>query len=370
MGPQPMSSRRWIAIVVAVAAVSGSGCSASGGKGARPVAPERPTDAPTVILDADEFGALVLDGPRRTYLGVRRDTGVVWRDRAASDGASATCVTRCPDAVISSNIDSRNSIEVADPQPRLVLAGHFQPLTAAQGHKRHVLTAAGPDDFVLGAGNVSAGWWLEVHAPGLPVTRIPVGGPRTSWQDSASGRSALAITAVYGADSEARWFERTAAGWRPVGSVARVAGFHSCVSPDGGHALLLAQRPALLDRTGTLTPVTDLVGGSVCAFAGTGGLVGELSQEIGTGGTASRARLRGFDRAGTTRWSRDGRSVGSVAGDSTSVLAAYVTEGTLYEVDIRDGTVIRTFPGVLAAHYTGDGTLVVVRVDGNLSWIL
>ncbi len=97
-----------------------------------------------------------------------------------------------------------------------------------------------------------------------------------------------------------------------------MAGFHACVSPDGAQALLLAQRPALLDHAGVLTPVTDLVGGSVCAFAGAGGLVGELAQEIGTGGGASRVRLRGFDRAGTTRRSRDGRSVVSVTADPTS----------------------------------------------------
>jgi hypothetical protein len=57
---------------------------------------------------------------------------------------------------------------------------------------------------------------------------------------------------------------RTDQGWQPGGSTQRVTGVAACVAPDGSRALLLGQRPAVLDRDGNQRPLTDLESAGTC----------------------------------------------------------------------------------------------------------
>lgn len=352
------------AALAAAALALSAGCTAAVDQ---PAAPGPPSAGPPVflVLDADPHGAIVLNGARDRYEGVARGSGPVWDDAAAvRAGSMVSCLARCPDVVFSSGTASLNSPGASDPVPQVVIGG--RPRTWPVGHtpKRTVLSARGLDDYVLSAGGPTTGWWLELHAPGRPVARIDVGGARTSWQPSADGRHALAITVVPGGRNEARWFDRHRDTWRPA-ATARVAGFVACVAPDGGRALLLGQRPALLDRTGAQHPITDLVSGGACAFAAAGGLVAELAASP----RGRTTRLRAFGADGRPLWGRDLAGEASVTADRTAARVAYVHDGRLYEVDLARGADLRRVPDVAAARYDGAGTLVVVGPDGTVRWL-
>ena len=321
-----------------------------------------------VILDADRDGAVLLDGARRTYRGVRRDAGVVWEDRsAAGTAAMVTCLATCPDAAVSAGIESLSSPAVPDPDPAAWIGGQLRPLAVALAHKRQILTASGPDDYVLATGDPNGGWRLELQGRGRPVTALAVGGFRTSWQESADGTHALAITIVPGAaGNEARWFSRTAGAWRMTGAMSRVTGFLACVAPDGSRAVLLGQRPALLDRAGGVLSVTDLVTGGACALGAGGGLIVELAQ---TGEGTSRSRVRAVDSTGATRWRRDLAHAADVVADPTGSRVGYLADGVLHVLDATTGTELRTIADVTAARYDAAGDLVVADRSGTVRWL-
>jgi hypothetical protein len=331
------------------------------------VTPAQPALVPpsanrTMLLAADEYGAVVFDGNHGSYRGVSRTGGQVWQDRdAVRDAGTVDCLARCPDVVVSTSLRSLNSPEVPDPAPRLIVAGEVRPMPNAAGHKRYVLTATGPDDFVLGAGSPAQGWWLELHGTGHTADRLPVSGPRTSWQQSADGRHAVALTAA-SESTEARWFTRSdnTRRWQQVGQVSSASGTRACVATDGSRALLLGRQPAFLDRAGNRSPAADLVVGSGCAFAADGSaIIVELAQ--GTGG--SRARIRVLDPTGATRWTHDLTDPASVTADPRGDRLAYVANGALHEFGGR------TIHNVVAARYTARGSLVAVGADRTVRWI-
>lgn len=323
-----------------------------------------------VILDGDEFGAVLLDGRHGTYRGVTRDGRLAWEDATTARAAGmVSCLARCPDAAISSSLRSLNSPAVPDPPPQLVVGGQVRELATIAERKRYVLTASAHDDYVLGAGSPATGWWLELHSRGREPLRIPVSGARTSWQESADGRHALAITATDAALREARWFDRTDGRWLPSGSAFPVDGFLGCVSPDGARAVLLAQAPAILDRAGVKRPLSDLVSAGACAFAGQGGIVAEFAQTVTHGEPGRRTRLRGFDSHGGQLWARDLASSAGITADPGAPRVAYVAMGQLHELDLHTGAELRTVRGVLAAQYAGHGEIITVGTDGVVHWL-
>jgi hypothetical protein len=323
--------------------------------------------SPGVFVGVDEYGAVFIDARRRRSLGILRDGTVAWQRRLdAREPGPIGCLARCPDAVFSGNAASANSPAMPDPTPEIVLAGQRQAFVAVPAAgKRRVLTARAADDFVLATGDAS-GWFLEAHH-GSEVTRIGVGGYHTAWAQSADGRHALAVTVVGIGTGEARWFDRRERGWvlDPITQATPVSGVDSCVSPDGQHAILLGQRPAVLGRDGRQTPITDLESAGTCAWAGAGGIVASLSTR--TGGELSQ--LRGFDGDGRQTWRRDVAGTVSVAANPVSGSAAYAALDALHEVDLSTGAELRTVRDVGSVRYDSTGALLVASPAGDVRWL-
>ena len=157
-----------------------------------------------IIIDADPHGTIMLDEQGR-YAGVRRDGTVAWREPAGAHAFGVvSCLTHCPDAVLSASLDAINSADIADPEPRLVVDGRWRRLARLDGHKRRILTASGVDQFLLATGDRNQ-WWLEIHDNGAAARRVRVGGFNSSWQESADGRHGFAVTSAPGGN-QARWF--------------------------------------------------------------------------------------------------------------------------------------------------------------------
>jgi len=327
--------------------------------------PGRPPTARLVA--ADPHGAVLLD-ERGQYVGVTRDGSIAWREPAGvRTYRVVSCLARCPDAVLSASLDAANAAAIADPVPRLVVGGQWRPLDALVGTKRRILTAESVEEFVLAGGEPAGGGWIEMHHPGVPVRRLPVGGFDSSWQRSADSRHALVITSVVGdnvSGNEARWLTHTGPGWRPVGAVMRVTGVTACVTPDGSRALLLGQRPAVLDRDGNQRSLTDLDSAGACAWARSGGIVAELS----AAGDGLRSRVRVVDDEDAVRWWQDVAGEVSVTADPTGSRVAYQADRVLHEIDTQRGVELRTIPGVQAARYDAHGDLVTIADDGAVRW--
>jgi len=347
---------RPIPSLVAVVAICAAGCAA----GERPP----PDPAPAIIVDADADGAVLFDGQQRAYLGVHRDGSLAWRVPAGPHTPTPSgCLAHCPDAALSGSAASANSASVPDPAPMFIVAGQQRALDVP-GVKRNVLTAAGPADYVLSTGDGSGQWWLEIHAGETVVRRVPVDGFHTSWQESVDRRHALAITTAATGRHAAQWFERGAGGWQPTAPSLPVAGATSCLQPDGDHALLIGQRPTILERGGGQADVTDLELAGTCALARTGGIVADLSQ--GTDGLRSDIRVFAGDRR--TTWHRAAAGEISVSADPTSTRVSYTSGGALHEFDAGSGAELRSLPGVRAARYNGTGDLVVWSTEG-IRWL-
>jgi hypothetical protein len=315
------------------------------------------------LVDADPHGAVLLD-ERGQYVGVTRDGTVAWREPAGVRAfSSVSCLARCPDAVLSASLHSANAAAVADPAPRLVAGGQWRSLDVPAGTKRRILAADSGKEFVLAGGEPAGGGWIELHQPGTPVRRLPVGGFDSTWHPSADGRHALAITSLVG-DNEARWLTRTGQGWQPAGATMRVTGVAACVTPDGSRALLLGQRPAVLDRAGNQRPLTDLELAGACAWARSGGIVAELSAT----GQGPRSRLRVVDDKYVVRWQRDVAGAVRMTADPTGSRVAYQTDRVLHEIHTQRGVGLRTIPGVQAARYDANGDLVTIADDGAVTW--
>ena len=257
-----------------------------------------------------------------------RDGATVWRTRVGAPIVG--CMRTCPQA-LPSTVD----------------------LT------RTVLWADSPDNTVSVKG-------AELNLAGH---RMRVGGQHTTWQTSADGQHALALTVLpVQENNEARWFDLTPGGWRLSAPVVTVAGprEHACVSPDGRTALLLGAAPSLLDRDGYQTEIAEIENARACAFTRSSAIV--VEPVSGTGGL-SRSRLRALNPAGAVIWRLD--FVGSVAvcGDVTSERVLYVLAGVLYEADVGRDLAQRSIPGVSAACFDGRGSLVVVDPAGTTRWI-
>jgi hypothetical protein len=315
-----------------------------------------------IIIDLDRYGVILLDSQAKLYRGIRRGHGEVWQLPASA--ALVSCLGECPNAALSSTVQSLNSPSTPDPVPSLVVEGTPAPLAEPVFHSRRILWGTSQKDLVLSVGSPVDGWRLTMaQHDGWRDT--PVGGANTTWQTSLDERHALAITTVPGGN-EARWFDRDpSAGWRQAGQTMTVKGLRACVSPDGQRAVLIGQRPVLLDRAGTQTPIGDLVAGGACAFNGASGLIAELAQ--GAGGLG-RSRVRAFDEAGRVFWSKDLDVAVTLCGAAGSPRAAYVGAGRLIEVDVVSGRELHTQDGLAAACYDETGQLVTVGPDATVDY--
>ena len=324
-----------------------------------------------MVVDADRYGAIVVDARGPTAIGVMRDGTVAWRsplDPAAPIPVS--CLARCPDAVLAVSAASAGSATVPDPDPVVIDADGRRALAVPAGSpeaaavKRQVLAADSATDFVLATAGTAGRATITLHRAG-EVHRVPVGGARSTWAADAAGRHALVVTTIAAARAEARWFVDSGAGWRPEGRTVPVTGNGSCVAPAGDRAIVLGQRPEFLDRGGSRTPVTDLGSVGTCAFAAAGGIAGELLQRP----AGPLSRLRAFDATGAVTWSADVTREARVTADPTGARVAYVAGGELRELDPGTGAALRTLPGVEAAHYDGDGSLVAVTPTLEVTWL-
>jgi hypothetical protein len=280
-----------------------------------------------VIIDADAHGAIIFGRRDSEYRGVSRDGATVWRRRVGPPIVG--CMKACPDA-IPSTFD----------------------LT------RTVLWAESPDNTVSVKG-------AELDLAGH---RMRVGGQHTTWQTSADGQHALALTTLpVQGNNEARWFDLTPGGWRLSAPVVTVPGprEHACVSPDGRTALLLGAAPSLLDRDGYQMRITEIENAGACAFTRSSAIVVE---PVSGAGGLSRSRLRALSPAGAVIWRLNFIGSAAVCGDVTSDRVLYVLAGVLHEAVVGLDVGQRTIPGVSAACFDGEGALVVVDPTGATYW--
>jgi hypothetical protein len=339
------------------------------GCAAEPVAPEVPAPGPAgpslVVVDVDAFGAIVIDRSKRSAFGVRRDGGVAWREPLGPRSAApVACLARCPDAVLSGRAGSTSSASTPEPEPAMIVAGRRQPLDAIDDVRRRVLAAGTPDDLVVAGGDGDGNTWLEFRR-GKNVDRVAVRGIHVSWNESADGAWALAIATDAAGSAEARWFARRAGPCHPFGQSIPVAAVDSCIDPAGRFALLLGQRPALLERAGGQRYVTNLQHASTCALATTGGIVAEMSVSL----AGEQARLCIVDSATSIVFSRDLSGAVTVSADPTSARVGYVAGSTFRQMDTRSGDQLPAIENVQAARYDGAGSLVVVNSNGAVEWL-
>jgi len=349
----------WRVAALATAALTGMLAVAMAGC-AGPAVTQSPADpAPEVLLiDADRSGAILLFF--KGYRGIRRDGTTAWQAEVGPDQPDAVgCLAACPDAILSGNALAANGPGTADPVPQLVLNGQRLPVDAPASLKRRILTANGPNDFVLAGGDAAGRGWLQVRR-GDATERLDLPGPRVAWSLSADSGTALSVQG-----KNALWFERRDGRWRPSGLTVTITGGGSCVSPDGTLALLLGQRPALLDRAGSLKPVGQLKFASDCAWSAQGFLVAEYG--LGGGGLTTRLEL--LSAAGEPVWAGSVAGESRVTADPRSARVAYVDGGWLVERDAVSGEELRRVPGVRAARYDGEGGLVVASPGGEVRWL-
>ncbi|HZM82980.1 MAG TPA: hypothetical protein VFC19_45265 [Candidatus Limnocylindrales bacterium] len=287
----------------------------------------RPPATNWAIIDADAHGAIIFGGPDNEYRGVRRDGTTMWFTKTGPPVVG--CMRVCPDA-IPSTLDFARSVLWAD---------SAQNMVSVKG--------------------------TELDLAGHPIR---VGGQYTSWQTSADGQHALALTTLaVRLNVEARWFDLTPGGWRLSAPVVTVPGprDRACVSPDGRRAVLLGQAPSLLERDGYQTKIPEIESASGCAFTRLHTLVVELA---GAGGL-NRSRLRALGPAGEVVWRLDFVGRVTVCGDVNSGRVLWVLAGVLYEADVGHEVTQRSIPGVSAACYDGGGGVVVVDPSGGARWL-
>jgi hypothetical protein len=280
------------------------------------------------IVDADAHGAIIFGGRDNEYRGVARDGTTVWSTKTGLPVVG--CMRVCPAAIPSTSDFARSVLWADSPQNMVSVKG---------------------TELDLG-GHV-----------------IRVGGQYTSWQTSADGQHALALTTLPALlTNEARWFDLTPGGWRLATPVATVPGprDRACVSPDGRSAVLLGEAPSLLDRTGYRVKIPEVETASGCAFTRRHAIVVELS--TGAGGL-TRSRLRALSQAGEVVWRLDFVGKVAVCGDVTSGRVVLLLGGVVYEADVGHDVAQRSVPGVSAACFDGGGGVVVVDPAGGVRWL-
>jgi hypothetical protein len=280
------------------------------------------------IIDADAHGAIVFGGPDSEYRGVDRNGMTVWRTKTGPPVVG--CMRVCPDA-IPSTLDFARSVLWAD---------SAQNTVSVKGTELDI------------AGHV-----------------IRVGGQYTSWQTSADGQHALALTTLpVRMNNEARWFDLTPGGWRLSATVMTVPGprDRACVSPDGRWALLLGASPSLLDRDGYQTKIPEIKRASGCGFTRSHALAVEFIEDAGG---LSRSRLLALSPRGEVVWRVDFVGRVKVCGDVTSGRVLWVLAGVLYESDVGHDVSQRSIPGVSTACFDGEGGVVAVDPSGSTRWL-
>lgn len=357
---------RRTAALLALLLATTAACASTG----KPPGPPMRSVVEFIVIDADQYGAIIADTRRAEFLGVSRDGTVAWRAPQATDAPDAVaCAGHCPAALLSGNAASQNADDIPDPPPVLIVGGHREPIGASTlpgRMKRHVLTATSTGDYVVTAGTPGK-WTLDAVRRGTAVAHTPVPGARATWAETPDRRHSLAV--VFDTDpnrSTAIWFTKTADGWRPdPGTAMPVVGSSACLASDGNRAMLLGGRPAVRFRDGHTQPVSEGEFVSDCAFAATGGILGSYGQDD----RGMTAQIRVFGPDGSVTWRVDKRATARVTADPVSARVAYAIDGTATEIDSTTGHVIRTIPDAFGARYDGAGALLVVDGDGNPRWL-
>ncbi|HWC27330.1 MAG TPA: hypothetical protein VG474_12155 [Solirubrobacteraceae bacterium] len=129
----------------------------------------------------------------------------------------------------------------------------------------------------------------------------------TTFQVSANGRRALAVSLLASSGSVRRWFRRTGDGWAPLGVPARSTALSGCLATDGSRALLLGEEVAWASPASRAErPVRGLTAeerqnAGACALSPAGAAIAVLREHTGRrqtsivlldGGGAVRARRR------------------------------------------------------------------------------
>jgi hypothetical protein len=266
--------------------------------------------------------------------------------------AVAIAVTACS-AEAGERLDSALIID-ADPDGAIIYDGKEKAYLGVRRDGSVAWRTPGGPDARVPAGCLAR----------CPETTHSVGGTNISWRESVDGLRALRITRLP-SGNHGEWFDLDPGGWRPAGLTIHVAGATACVGPDGQRALLVGQRPALVDRAGHQEPVTDLELAGTCALGSAGGIVADLFQA--GGGLRSDIRVFGGEHAVTWRGEVAGETV--VSADPLSHRVSYTSGGSLHELDSRTGGEVRVVAGVRAGRYDRTGVLVVVRSGGQVAWL-
>ncbi|MFI5533085.1 hypothetical protein ACIA8O_31555 [Kitasatospora sp. NPDC051853] len=348
----PRGATRLLAVPLLAAAltVTAGGCARPSGT---PDGPPPGAAAASVILDADEHGALVLDGVRQELRGVTADGRVLWRDREMAARPYVSCLRRCPDAVASGPSDGQ-------PPAPSVLWRTGSGLRTEPGRADLVLWADSPQDALVLRPTTGGAYRLDLpaDAPG-PAAGLEGSDPQLF--PAADGRRAVLVFRSPG--THYRSLERGASGWTASAPVPAEA-VNACTDEDGTRTVLFGDgsSTSLVRATAPAPQPLPVPRAGACLLAGPDLLTQRFTGD-GEHGTRTTTSL--YTLTGELRWQRTDPGDHLARRDPSTGLIVLPTDTALLLLH-PDGTPAGTAPTAADAYPLPSGPLLVLTPDGTL----
>jgi hypothetical protein len=314
------------AVVAVIAAILLSGGNEDAPGGSTPAAGELTRS----VLAADGGGVVMSDPRRHAIVGVHFGGRVAWRDRPAfAREPTVVCAASCPNAILSGSVESTNRPELPDP-PVVIHRGSRVTRRMTSGLKDRVLWSGAHGESVRLVGDGDRARLLLTGQGAIDLGRQVI----TSFDVSANGLRALAVSVLASAGSVRRWFRRAGTGWRPLGGPKRSTALDGCMSTDGRRALLFGAQVALTSEgSGREQPVRGLTAeerqsAGACALGRASAAIAVLREHAGRRETS----IVLLDREGAVRDRRRVSGFTPIAISERAGQLAYISHGTLHVV--------------------------------------
>ncbi|MGV9566052.1 hypothetical protein [Streptomyces sp. NPDC003480] len=306
--------------------------------------PETAFAAP-VILDADRYGALVLDPRSATVVGVDEHGTVRWRDRNLAGSAEVSCLRRCPDAVGS------GSAEGTGPSSTIWRIGSVRRVQAAAGL---VLWADAPSDAIVARTVPGGTQVLEIRRSDRSW-QYPLAG-RDPQLFTARDRSRAVLLTFEGQQAHYRVLTRGPAGWT-VSKPSRTAATSACLAGQRAPVVLYDANHAWLAPPGRgalrALPVTHV---GRCSLTTDSILVQRFTDDTDHG---PQTATRLLDTSGHVKWQRADPGLHPANADPDTGSIALPTDAGVLILS-QAGGIVHRIPGAVDAQFTSAGCLVLL----------
>ncbi|MEU3464544.1 hypothetical protein ABZ721_31915 [Streptomyces sp. NPDC006733] len=301
-----------------------------------------------VILEADAYGALLLDTASSQVVGVDAAGVVRWRDRLFADRMYVSCLAHCPDAVASGSFD-----EDAPPPPVIWRTGvrrTVDPPAAAV-----VLWADSPAEALVVRSTAGRGV-LEIRNP-RRTSVYPVQGVNPRFFLAPDRSRALVLTT--GALPTVRTLDRTRIGWTISPALATSA-TGACIGPAGTPAVLYDSTTAsLLEAPDTTPRPLPLQHVGRCRTGTDRVLAQRFTQDSSSG---ARTTTRLLDSSGRLLWMRTDPGIHPAYLDPATGRVLLLTDTEMI-LAAPDGSVLDRAAGVVDAQFVNRGCLLALHRD-------